>query len=293
MLLLALVAGEHVGSIEFFGYKGIDVARVREALPVREGGEFTGETIEQVRQAVIQATGKAPTDIAAPCCVNGNHILFIGLPGASNRQFVYNAPPSGDERLPPYIMDLHRRFLDALLVAVRKGTAQEDRSKGYSLVEDPTVRSIQRSIRRWAVKHEREVFQALERSSDAEHRQVASLAAGYARQSPEQIRALVRAARDPNDTVRNNATRALGVLVASKASLAAQIEPEAFIDMLNSGAWTDRNKALMLLAELTAGRDPNLLARIRSRALDALAEMAAWHGGYERDAQAILERVRQ
>ena len=61
--------------------------------------------------------------------------------------------------------------------------------------------------------------------------------------------ALRRAARDPDDEVRNNATRALGVLVRSNRALAASIPPDTFIEMLNSGTWSDRNKAGMLLME--------------------------------------------
>ena len=88
--------------------------------------------------------------------------------------------------------------------------------------------------------------------------------------------ALVRAARDPDDEVRNNATRALGVLVRSNRALAASIPPDTFIEMLNSGTWSDRNKAGMLLMEMTASRGSDLLGKIRSMALDPLIEMASW-----------------
>jgi hypothetical protein len=88
--------------------------------------------------------------------------------------------------------------------------------------------------------------------------------------------ALARAARDPDEEVRNNATRALGVLVRSNGKLAADVPADTFIEMLSSGIWTDRNKATSLLVGLTAGRDPVLLARIRAAGLDALIEMAQW-----------------
>ena len=55
-------------------------------------------------------------------------------------------------------------------------------------------------------------------------RRVASDAMGYARQSREQIVAVVRAARDLDDEVRNNATRALGVLVRSNPALASSMK---------------------------------------------------------------------
>jgi len=131
------------------------------------------------------------------------------------------------------------------------------------------------------------LLQVLGSSSAVEHRRVASDALGYARQSPEQMQALVRAARDPDDEVRNNATRALGVLVRSNAALGAAIPPETFIEMLNSGTWTDRNKGAALLAQLTAGRDAVLLGKIRSMALDSLIEMASWR----RMAHAYMARL--
>lgn len=268
-----------LGDIEFFGYKGLDLAKIRRAMPVHNGDEYSDQTKTQVRQVVAATIGKEPTDVAGICCdEQGNGLLFIGLPGASNKSFVYNAEPRGHERLPSAIMELYGRLDHALEAAVRKGgeAAQEDDSHGYALVNDPGARSLQLVVRQWAIKHERELLRVLEFSSAAEHRRVASDATGYARQSREQIRALVRAARDPDNEVRNNTTRALGVLVRSNAALAAGIPPDSFIEMLNSGTWTDRNKGASLLMELTAKRDPGLLAKIRSTALDSLIEMASW-----------------
>lgn len=134
-------------------------------------------------------------------------------------------------------MNLYGRLDHEIEAAVRRGgqAAEEDDSNGYALVKDPTVRSLQLAVHQWAIKRERELLRVLEFSSAVEHRRVASDAVGYARQSQDQILALVRAARDPDDEVRNSATRALGVLVRSNATLASEIPPDTFIDMLNSG----------------------------------------------------------
>jgi hypothetical protein len=103
---------------------------------------------------------------------------------------------------------------------------------------------------------------------------------------------LARAARDPDDDVRNNATRALGVLAGSNAALAPEISPDIFIDMLNSGVWSDRNKAAALLMELTPGRHHKLLDKISSMSLDSLIEMASWRRmGHAYFARIILGRV--
>jgi hypothetical protein len=102
----------------------------------------------------------------------------------------------------------------------------------------------------------------------------------------------VRATRDPDDGVRNDATRALGVLAESSAKVAARIPPGEFITMLSSGSWTDRNKAGWVLTSLTKSRSPKLLARLRSEALVSLIEMARWHDpGHAYSARLLLARI--
>jgi hypothetical protein len=126
------------------------------------------------------------------------------------------------------------------------------------------------------LKHEDELLRALELSSDASQRETAADALGYARQSSKQVLALVRACRDSNAGVRNNAIRALGVLASSNKEVAKQIPAEVFIDMMKSGLWTDRNKGGFLLVELTHERDTRVLASLREGALDSLVEMTRW-----------------
>lgn len=289
------MAQDRIGDIEFFGYKGLDIASIRKALSVEEGGQYDNRTKDRVREAVAGVIGQGPTDVAGVCCdQKGNGMLYIGLPGATNKNFAYNPAPEGSERLSPDIMDLGARLYKAIEAAVRKGgdAAQEDDSNGYALTKDPTARSLQLEVREWALQHESELMRVLEFSSSPEHRQVASLAMGYARLSREQILALARAARDPNGGVRNDATRALGVIARSNAAVASEIPPDTFIEMLNSGTWSDRNKGASLLMELSAGRSPDLLARIRSAALDSLIEMALWRRpGHAFFARMVLGRI--
>jgi len=81
---------------------------------------------------------------------------------------------------------------------------------------------------------------------------------------------------DVDETVRNNAIRALGVLAGSSPKVAERIPATGFVAMLNSDLWTDRNKAGFLLYELSRTRNPKLLGELRAQALDSLAEMARW-----------------
>ncbi len=299
---LALVDGAQppgfrVAAIEFFGQKGIDTAAIRAALPFREGDELPQEAgvKERVRAVVLQSIGKAATDVAGVCCTaDGGFLVFIGIPGESYQAFAYSPAPTGQARVSTRLEQLYDRLDEAIAAAVRKGgdAAKEDRSTGYALTKDQQVRSIQLELRRYAIRHEPEVLRVLESSSDQKHRAIASQALGYARQSGRQLLALTRAVRDPDEEVRNNATRAIGVLLDANERLAHQIPPDAFIAMLKSGIWTDRNKAAMVLERLTASRNPVVLGQLRSTALDALIEMTLWRAAsHAYFARMLLGRV--
>jgi len=290
-------AEPRIATIEFFGHKGVDVAAVRAALPLHEGDELSGgaEAKARVRDAVVRASGSEPTDVAAICCrSDGGVLLFIGLRGGSFKAFEYRPAPAGEARVSNELAALDERLGEASDAAVRKGgdAAREDDSQGYALAHDPQVRSIQLALRRYAIAHEPELFHVIESSRDAKHRAIASQALGYAHQSARQVLALTRAARDPDGEVRNNATRAIGVLAGANQRLARQIPPDVFIEMLSSGIWTDRNKSAAVLEALTAKRTATVLAKLRANALDSLIEMAMWHeASHAYFARMVLGRV--
>ncbi|MBI4908227.1 MAG: hypothetical protein HY820_31665 [Acidobacteria bacterium] len=73
---------------------------------------------------------------------------------------------------------------------------------------------------------------------------------------------------------------------------ASQIPAAPFIDRLNWSIWSDRNKCLMLLTLLTHDRDPEVLARLRPKALPALIEMAQWRNpGHSSGPILLLGRI--
>lgn len=131
-------------------------------------------------------------------------------------------------------------------------------------------------LRDYVLREEGNLYPVLESSSDPHHRAVAAVALGYARKSDHQIQALVNACRDPDDSVRNNAVRALIVLAHSNSDIARRIPADSFIPLLASGVWTDRNKASGLIEALTKDRDPKVLEQLRSKALAPLLETARW-----------------
>jgi hypothetical protein len=292
-----------LGEIEFFGYKGLNVEAIRAALPVHEGDLFpppltyltgSSEQLTQIiKDRVKQVTGREPTDVNFVCCdARQNFMVYIGLPGESSQPVVFNPAPSGDVRLPPEVVKLREQFDDSWEEAVMNGRSTEDDSAGYTLTNDPATRKKQLEIREYALGNEALVLRVLASSADARHRSIAAQALGYGRQSSEQIDALVHASLDSDDGVRNDATRALGVLAGAKPDLARKIPAGPFIQLVKSGSWSGHNKGTLVLMALTNGRDPAILQQLRSEALDALIEMARWrNAGHAAAAIMLLGRI--
>ena len=289
-----------LGEIDFFGYKSLDVAAIRSALPFHEGDPFPPAKVKssddvkrQVSEKVKQVIGREPTDVSFVCCDSKQSwMVYIGLPGESYQALACNPAPAGDIRFPKAAVALRKEMDKALMSAVMKGHATEDDSEGFSLTNDPKARRAELAIREYALRNETLILQVLALSSDARHRAIAAQMLGYGRQSDEQIDALVRASLDADDSVRNDAVRALGVLAGVKPNLAQRIPPEPFVRLLRSGTWSDHNKASLLLLALTKRRDPRVLAALRTQALDPLVEMARWRNtGHAEAALSILGRI--
>ncbi len=295
-LLAARACGkDRIGDIEFFGYTDFaKPSQLRKELSVRVRDLVIPQTERQIRQTVKQNTFHAPTDVALICCdAHQNYTVFIGLPGPTLVSVLYYPAPKRRLHLSKDVVHIYYRLMEAMGAAVREGgsAAEEDDSRGYALTNDPSARSWELKLHDYAEGHEDELLGVLGHSSSAEQRQIAAETLGYARESRSQIMALVTATQDPDPDVRNNATRALGVLASSSPQVARHIPAGPFIEMLGSGVWTDRNKALFVLMELTKTRNPALLARLRAQALQPLIEMAKWHDVHAEPARIILGRM--
>ena len=300
--LLALVAfGQEqqklIGEIEFFGYSGIDIKRLKDSLPFREGDEFEIEKrgqlskiVQKAEESVQKILARPATDIAPVCCdKQGNWMIYIGLSGKTPR---YHPQPEKNVRLPGNVIDLYKRFETELEGAIRRGVAKEDQSQGYALSIDPPLRKTQLEMREYALAQADLVREVLVAAKDDQHRIAASEILGYAQQSKPQILALVHAARDGNRTVRNNATRALWILVDSDPKLAMDVPQEFFVDLLLSGKWTDVNKASLLLASISEDRNENSLALLRRvEVQNRLIEIARWRTFHADPAKYLLGRA--
>ena len=288
---------KRIGNIDFFGYGHLDVVKLRAVLPIQPG-----ESIEQadwssyqsrIDQAIRSLTGKHVTDVVRVCCdENGNSTIYIGVAGTSSVALKHRWAPKGKDRLPADALKLTQDTEKALSKAVIAGRTQQDLSNGYALSFDPEVRAMELKIREFALANEDLLRKILSSSSDAEHRAIAAEFLGYVNVSARQIADLTDAARDPDEGVRNNAVRALGVIASSSQQRAAMIPPKPFIALLKSDKWFDRNKGAWLLINLTQSRDPKLLKRLRKEAMDGLIEMARWHfAGHASSARRLLGRI--
>jgi hypothetical protein len=286
-----------LGTIDFYGHAGIDVDQLRAAVPLREGEKVSPKSKEkivaQVTHAIKQATGRDVADVALTCCDNhGRLVIYIGLRDESASATTYNALPQSSTRLSASAIKIYRDAEQAWSNAMSKGVSGEDDSQGYALSVDPEARAKQLALHEYAVRNSRLVRRVLASARDVEQRQIAAEILGYAGRSRVQIRALIRASHDVDSGVRNNAIRALVVLASSSSETSAIIPGQCFVDLLNSGIWTDRNKSAALLAVLTKRRDPQLLACLREQALTSLIEMARWSfAGHADNARLVLGRV--
>jgi len=269
-----------VGEIEFYGYHGVDTGSLRKSLPFREGDPISRTTatekFKQARQAVFTSTGTRATDLASVCCDERNQlIIYIGLSGKPVR---YLARPSQKLNLPGNAIKLYGNMMVAIQTSAQRGAVNEDWSNGYALsISYPPLRAIQLQMHAYAMRHEAAITNVLENSSDDRQRSIAAELLGYAAQSTHQVESLAKASRDSSGEVRNNASRALGVIIGAKPDMARNIPLQNFMDMLLSGTWTDINKASLVLGNLTSPRDPTILSQLRTPpVLERLEEMARW-----------------
>jgi hypothetical protein len=245
-----------------------------------------------MEQAIKLATGRAATDVSYVSPGGEKWLVYVGVAGKSVKPLRYNPVPRGDPKMPEEAVRIYRETHEAFMNAIRRGATGEDDSRGFALSkEDEELRTKQLAMHEYAKRNEGPITAVLRGSGNAEQRAMAAELLGYTDRSPRQIAELVRAARDADDGVRNNATRALIVLARSDAKTAAMIPAADFVDMLNSGEWTDRNKAGGLLAELTRTRDRRVLAALKSRALVSLIDMARWATDHAESARWMLGRI--
>jgi 2',3'-cyclic-nucleotide 2'-phosphodiesterase (5'-nucleotidase family) len=277
-----LQASDSIGILDFYGLRKVTQQQLRSALDLKEGDRVP-RSASDLYAAVTRLKG-VPGVVSArlePVCCDeqGRSILFVGIEEKGAPRFRYHPPPSGDVSLPAEWVGTYHRYEEALAEAVQKGDAGDDFSQGHSLAANPAVRAIQERFLSYAATDEQALRRVLRSSSNAGQRQIAAEILGYAPNKKAVVADLLYAVTDPDEGVRNNATRALAAiatLAQRQPDLGIEIDATPFIAMLNSIVWSDRNKAAAVLVSLTASRSAQVLAQLQEKALPALVEMARW-----------------
>lgn len=268
-----------IGVLDFYGLRKVSSQRILKVLGVREGDPLPGSKAE-LEERLEKIPGVVRSRLEAVCCDGGNAILFVGIEEKGAPHFNFRSPPAGAVRLPGEIVETYRKFLEALEIAVRNGKGADDLRSGHSLMADPDARAPQERFAIFAELQLSTLRDVLRNSADEEQRAMAAYVIGYARRKRDVVDDLQYAIQDPAGEVRNNAMRALAaisVLAGREPDLGIQISPTWFVEMLNSLVWTDRNKAVMALVNLTDQRPERTMNLIRERALLSLVEMARFH----------------
>ena len=289
-----------IGIVDFYGLRQISESRAREALTFKEGDTLVRNSersaaLKESEDRLARLPGVTRARINVSCCDTGRVIVYVGVEERGAPTMRFRAEPTGPARLADDIVRSGEEFSTALMRAVERGDAAEDRSQGHAFAHNPTTRAIQERFVTYAKRDLSQLRLVLRSSGDAAHRALAALVLGYAPDKQAVVEDLVNGISDPADEVRNNAMRALLVFAdmdPAASRNAPRIPPEPFIALLNSPVFSDRNKASGALMALSASRDPGLLATLRKGALTSLVEMARWKSaGHALFAFTILGRI--
>lgn len=284
-----------IGIIDFYGLHSITEQQARAALQIKEGDEASDSKIEAALKRLEALPGVERARISRVCCAEGKTILYVGTREKGAPVVRFHLVPTGAIRLPEEVIKTGEEFSKAHDEAVLAGDAGEDTASGHSLMKNPQGRAVQEKFITIAGKELKLLRRVLHESANPTHRALAAEIIAYSDDKRRVIRDLVEAMSDADESVRNNAMRALGLiaeLAQNKPEKKLKVPFAPFIEMLNSVEWTDRNKSSLALFRLTEHRDKKLLAELRHKALPSLLEMARWKSpGHSIAPFVILSRV--
>jgi len=286
---LPSAAHEEIAAVDTYGILTVSRDVVLEAAGIRKGDRVPDaegiqqivrrlEAIPRVDEADVSVirVGRSGTTPDAPA----QPTIYIGIREAGRSKITFRAAPTADVTLPKEIVDTYEEFERNLRQSMQRGNYSEDDSNGYALLGDESTRAIQRTFVPLAQQYFDRLIEVLRTARSATQRRIAATVLSFADDKTKVAVELAFAARDPDEHVRNDAMRALGVIVdyAHKhAGLAVEASIDPYLDLLESVEWTDRNKAMFVLLGLTENCDDALLTRLARRSLTTLAEMARWN----------------
>ncbi len=260
----------------------LDVAGLHEGAPAPDRTQRAAiierlRKIRGVRRAALVVVVTPFPDSAGGTI--GRPIVYIGIEESDRPDVKFRTPPSGSVTLPQAVVTTYADYDRAFLESIKRNDFSEDDTNGYALFGNEAVRAIQRKFVPLADQHYKQIVDVLQNYQNAEQRAMAATVLAYASDKKRVATDLLIGTRDPNEVVRNDAVRALSVLLTyahAHRELGIQISTDWCLDLLESLTWTDRNKAMAVLDAATADRDAALLAKLRERSLPSLVEMARW-----------------
>ena len=285
-----------IGTIEIYGNRALSDAEVREALGFAEGDYALPQLDMTLGPRLAGEMGVVEVLLDGTCCdEDGDVLVFVGVDETGESRLAWRPAPAGDARLPGDMYDSFLAFNAAVRAASMGGAPTEDLSAGHSRVSDPTARAEQEKFLVFASERLDVLERVLAESADRNHRAAAAYVIGYAEDKQDVVGDLVDASRDPDTSVRTNATRALtaiAALAAARPELGIAIPAGPFIEMLNSVVYAERGRGVRVLQYLSAARNPEVLAEIRDGALPSLVEMSRWsYSGHNWAPYRILGRI--
>jgi uncharacterized membrane protein len=268
-----------IGTIEIYGNRAMTTAQVRAKLDFKAGDTELPQLDYTRGPLLARALGVDTVLLDGTCCdADGNVLVFVGIDEDGTHRPQFRDAPSGAVRLPDVIYNTFLAYNSAVRAATMGGNPTEDLSAGHALISDAGARREQEKFLGFAADQLDVIRRVLNSSSDENHRAAAAYVIQYAPDKAAVVPDLVDAARDPNISVRTNATRSLAAvaaLAASNPELGIRIPPDAFIEMAQSVVYAERMMGVRVLRYLTASRDPEVLSTLGD-ALPALIEMARW-----------------
>lgn len=286
ILLIAhgIVRGQSVkiSAIDVYGNRKVASDIIRSHINTKEGDIINPVSFksDSIIAALKNIPGIIDANVSTVCCdAENGYSLYIGIAESDAAILKYQPASKQNVRLSAEIISAYRNFNQQVRAATLKGEASEEYFNGYSLLTYAAARKEQSTFIVFAKQKFQELEKVLKYSKYAEHRAAVAQVIAYAADKKKVVELLLHAIKDSDENVRNNATRAIGVLAAylsESPEIKITIPAAPFIDMLNSVSWTDRNKAAMVLLELTRRRDKDLLQQIKNHAMPSVIEMARW-----------------
>ena len=271
-----------IGTIEIYGNRKVSANSILSHLGIKAGDSIKAATIKSgnLLKSIKKNPGVKYASVNPVCCdTSGNWMLFIGIGETDQYILKYRHSPQQNIHLPVEMIEAYDNFNNLLEDAIRSGKSGEDDSHGYSLINYDPARKEQLKFINFANQNASLLINVLKNSKYSKDRAAAAQIIAYSDNKKIVLKNLLYASNDPDDEVRNNSTRALGILAIyarSHPESKISIPAEPFIKMINSIVWSDRNKGSMVLMQLTGSRDTKILNQIRQQALSSIIEMAKW-----------------